>query len=94
MIGVPAKIHSRASGKTFLLGYRRTQRLQGLRFSRELVQRSPDRYQPTQVRTLQRHLGKLRAQLLVTFDDPWDNVEANGFLPTPELRAEIMSTIS
>jgi hypothetical protein len=68
--------------------------LTGVEIFQKLVQRSPDRYRPTQVRTLQRHLGKLRAQLLVTFDDQWGNAESNGFSPTPELRAEIMSAIS
>lgn len=68
--------------------------LTGVEIFQKLVQRSPDRYRPTQVRTLQRHLGKLRAQLLVTFDDPWDNAEAHGFFLTPELRAQIMRTIS
>lgn len=68
--------------------------LTGVEIFQKLVQRSPDRYRPTQVRTLQRHLGKLRAQLLVTFDDQWGNAEPNGFSPTPELRAEIMSAIS
>lgn len=68
--------------------------LTGVEIFQKLVQRSPGRYRPTQVRTLQRHLGKLRAQLLVMFDDQWGTASANGFLPAPELRAEIIGAIS
>jgi hypothetical protein len=65
--------------------------LTGVEIFQKLMQRSPGRYQPTQVRTLQRHLGKLRAQLLVTFDEHWSEESANDFCLTPELHAEIIS---
>jgi hypothetical protein len=58
----------------------------------------PDRYRPTQLRTLQRGLNKLRTRLLVTFDDQWDEEVAeevaNGQLPIPELRAEVVADMS
>lgn len=43
--------------------------LTGVKIFQQLQQLSPGRYRPSQVRTLQRGLGKLRARLLVTFDD-------------------------
>lgn len=38
---------------------------------RELQRRSPGRYQPLQIRTLQRGMRKIRASLLETFEDGW-----------------------
>ena len=60
----------------------------------QLEQLSPERYRPTQVRTLQRGLGKLRARLLVTFDDQWGEEVVNGQISAPELRAEIVVGVS
>lgn len=66
--------------------------LPGVEIFPQVGPRSPDRSPPPPVRALQRPAGKRRAPLLVTCDDPWDTGEANGLLPTPELRAEIMRT--
>jgi len=64
--------------------------LTGVDIFHKLEQLSPGRYRPTQVRTLQRGLGKLRARLLVTFDDQWGEEVVNGQAPAPELRAELV----
>ena len=68
--------------------------LTGVDIFHTLEQLSPGRYRPTQVRTLQRGLGKLRTQLLVTFDDQWGKEVVNGLPPVPELRAEIIVGVS
>ena len=60
---------------------------------RRLDQRSPGRYRPIQVRTLQRGLSKVRARLLITFDDQWGEEVVNGHLPVPELRAEVVVSL-
>src|SRR5229473_3140519 len=64
--------------------------LTGVDIFHKLEQLSPGRYRPTQVRTLQRGLGKLRERLLVTFNDQWGEEVVNGHTPTPELRGEIV----
>jgi hypothetical protein len=64
--------------------------LTGVDLFQKLEQLSPGRYRPTQLRTLQRGLGKIRARLLVTFDDHWGEEVVNGHIPAPELRAEIV----
>jgi hypothetical protein len=64
--------------------------LTGVDIFHKLEQLSPGRYRPTQVRTLQRGLGKLRARFLVTFDDQWGEEVVNGQAPAPELRAELV----
>src|SRR5258708_10553435 len=64
--------------------------LTGVDIFHTLEQLSPERYRPTQVRTLQRGLGNLRARLLVTFDDHWGEEVVNGQISAPELRAEIV----
>ncbi len=38
---------------------------------RELQRLSPGRYQPLQIRTLQRGMRKIRAYLLETFEEQW-----------------------
>ena len=68
--------------------------LTGVEIFRELQRLYPGRYRPTQVRTLQRGLGKLRARLLVTFEDQWGEEVVNGQSPAPELRAEIVVGVS
>jgi len=65
--------------------------LTGVEIFRRLDQRSPGRYQPVQVRTLQRGLPKIRARLLITFDDQWGEETVNGQPPIPELRAEVIA---
>jgi hypothetical protein len=64
--------------------------LTGVEIFHRLQQLSPGRYRPTQVRTLQRGLTKLRARFLVTFDDQWGKEIVNGSPSLPELRAEIV----
>ena len=68
--------------------------LTGVDIFHKLEQLSPGRYRPTQVRTLQRGLSKLRAQLLVTFDDQWGEEVVNGQISAPQLRAEIVAGVS
>jgi Integrase core domain len=68
--------------------------LTGVDIFQKLEQLSPGRYRPTQVRTLQRGLSKLRAQLLVTFDDQWGEEVVNGQISAPQLRAEIVAGVS
>src|SRR6266581_1602084 len=64
--------------------------LTGIDIFHKLEQISPGRYRPTQVRTLQRGLSRLRTRLLVTFEDQWGAEVVNGQPPAPELRAEIV----
>ena len=64
--------------------------LTGVDIFHKLEQLSPGRYRPTQVRTLQRGLGKLRGRLLVIFNDQWGAEVVNGHTPTPQLRGEIV----
>ena len=66
--------------------------LTGVDIFHKLEQRSPGRYRPTQVRTLQRGLGKLRARLLVTFDDQWGEEVVSGHTSVPELHAEVVGS--
>ena len=61
----------------------------GVEIFRRLQQRSPGRYRPTQCRTLQRGLAKLRPHLLITFEDHWEEELVNGHPPVPALRAEV-----
>jgi Integrase core domain len=68
--------------------------LTGVDIFHKLEELSPGRYRPTQVRTLQRGLGKLRARLLVTFDDQWGEEAVNGHMPVPELHAEVAVGVS
>jgi len=67
----------------------------GVDLFQELQRLYPGRYRPTQVRTLQRGFQKIRARLLVTFDDHWDEEEIlNGQSPAPALRAEVVAEVS
>jgi hypothetical protein len=66
----------------------------GVDMFQELQRLYPGRFRPTQVRTLQRGLQKLRARLLVTFDDQWGEDILNGQLPAPALRAEVVAEVS
>ncbi len=66
----------------------------GVDIFQELQLLYPGRYRPTQVRTLQRGIQKIRARLLVTFDDQWGEEILNGQSPTPELRAEVVVSVS
>ena len=66
----------------------------GVDIFQELQRLYPGRYRPTQVRTLQRGIQKIRARLLVTFDDHWGEEILNGQSPTPELRAEVVAGVS
>ena len=49
---------------------------------RELRRRSPGRYQPLQIRTLQRGMRKIRASLLETFEEQWQDEVISGPAPT------------
>jgi hypothetical protein len=57
----------------------------------ELERLYPGRWQPSQKRTLQRGVQKIRRRLLVTFDDHWGEDTATGNTPAPILRAEVMA---
>jgi len=48
---------------------------------RELQQRSPGRYQPFQIRTLQRGMRKIRTYLLETFEEQWQEEVIHGRSP-------------
>jgi len=61
---------------------------------RELERLYPRRYRSTQARTLRRGVQKLRARLLITFDDQWGEEIVNGHPQTPELRAEVLAGVS
>jgi hypothetical protein len=65
--------------------------LTGVELFHRLDQRSPGRYRPIQVRTLQRGLSKVRARLLITFDDQWGEEMVHGQPPIPTLRAEVIA---
>lgn len=64
--------------------------LTGTEIFHRLEELSPGKYRPTQVRTLQRGLSRLRGRLLVTFEDQWGEEVINGQLPVSELRAEVV----
>ena len=55
---------------------------------RELQRRSPGRYQPLQIRTLQRGMRKIRAHLLETFEEQWQDEVIGGPSPAPISPAE------
>ncbi len=56
---------------------------------RELQRRSPGRYHPLQIRTLQRGMRKIRAHLLETFEEEqWQAEVIHGRAPAPVLLAE------
>ncbi len=55
---------------------------------RELQRRSPGRYQPLQIRTLQRGMRKIRTHLLETFEEQWQNELIRGASPVPLSPAE------
>jgi len=48
---------------------------------RELQRRSPGRYQPLQIRTLQRGMRKIRAHLLETLEEQWQEEVIGGSSP-------------
>src|SRR5947209_489053 len=48
---------------------------------RELQRRSPGRYQPLQIRTLQRGMRKIRAYLLETVEEQWQDEVIHGRSP-------------
>jgi len=50
---------------------------------RELQRLSPGRYQPLQIRTLQRGMRKIRAHLLETVEDEWQTEVIRGASPPP-----------
>jgi hypothetical protein len=54
---------------------------------RELQRLSPGRYQPLQIRTLQRGMRKIRSHLLETFEDQWGAEVIHGQAPVPDLPA-------
>ncbi len=61
---------------------------------RELQRRSPGRYQPLQIRTLQRGMRKIRAYLLETLEDEWQAEVIHGPLPTSVFLTESAVGIS
>jgi hypothetical protein len=65
----------------------------GVESFRRLQQRSPGRYSPTQCRTLQCGLAKLRAHLVITFEDHWEEEVVNGQPPVPALRAKVAANL-
>lgn len=61
---------------------------------REPQCRSPGRYQPLQIRTLQRGMRKIRAYLLEIFKEQWQDEVIGGPSPTPSSPAEQAIRIS
>jgi hypothetical protein len=61
---------------------------------RELQRRSPGRYQRSQIRTLQRGMRKIRAHLLETFEEQWQEEVIRGPSSAPVLPAEETVSIS
>jgi hypothetical protein len=61
---------------------------------RELQHRSPGQYQPLQIRILQRGMRKIRAHLLETVEEHWQDEVIGGASPTPSLPAEQAIRIS
>jgi hypothetical protein len=55
---------------------------------RELQRLSPGRYQHFQIRTLQRGIRKIRAYLLETFEEQWQEEVIRGPSPAPSSPAE------
>jgi hypothetical protein len=55
---------------------------------RELQRRSPGRYQPSHIRTLQRGMRKIRAYLLETCEEQWQEEVIHGPSPEPISPAE------
>jgi len=55
-----------------------------------LERRYPDRWRPTQARTLRRGVQKVRNRLLLTFDDGWSEEAVNGQASVPTLHAELV----
>jgi hypothetical protein len=61
---------------------------------RELQRLSPGRYQPLQIRTLQRGMRKIRAYLLGTLEEQWQEEVISGPAPTLISPAENLATIT
>ena len=61
---------------------------------RELQRRSPGRYQPLQLRTLQRGMRKIRAHFLETFEEQWQEEVIGGPSPVPSSPAERATRMS
>jgi hypothetical protein len=61
---------------------------------RELQRSSPGRYQPLQIRTLQRGMRKRRAHLLETWEEQWQGEVINGPSPLPVSSAKNQARIS
>ena len=57
---------------------------------RELERRYPDRWRLTQARTFRRGVQKVRARLLLTFDDGWGEEAVHGQASVPTLHAELV----
>src|SRR6266568_962413 len=60
---------------------------------RELQRRSPGRYQPLQIRTLQRGMRKIRVYLLETVEEQWQAEVIQGSSPAP-ISARCSTSIS
>jgi len=61
---------------------------------RELQRRSPGRYQPLQIRTLQRGMHKIRAHLLQTFEEQWQEEVIGGPSPASNSQSERVTKLS
>ncbi len=61
---------------------------------RELQRLSPGRYQPLQIRTLQRGMRKIRANLLETVEEQWQTEVIHGASPPPVSSAARPTRIS
>ena len=94
MTGARGRIRLRASGRRSRAFLVARPELTAAEIFRELDRLYPGRYRSTQARTLRRGIQKVRARLLVTFDDQWGEEIVNGYPQTPELRAEVLAGVS
>ena len=53
-----------------------------------------DAIDPRRLAPILRGVQKLRARLLVTFDDQWGEEVVNGQFSIPELRTEVVGAVS
>jgi hypothetical protein len=79
--GAPTKIPLQVSGNTSCPGWWPILSEAVATFSPELQLRSPGRYQPLQIRTLQRGMRKIRAYLLQTREEQWQEEVIRGHTP-------------
>jgi len=92
--GAPTKTPLRESGSKSYPGWLHNPERSSGDIFRELQRRSPGRYQPLQIRTLQRGMRKIRAHLLETLEKQWQAEVISGPSPRPVSSAARPTRIS